>query len=99
MKPCAAVPEWAVGTFYGEDGDSFATVTVSAGGEVSGIVLFENDTWTIEGTVSGLCIDAEVVDGAGSSRPMVLRLSLDDDGRVVIESEDGLIGSSWVGWR
>ena len=89
--PKPAVPEWAVGTFYGEDGDSFATVTVSAGGEVSGIVLFENDTWMIEGTASGLSIDAEVVDESGSSRPMVLRLSLDGDGCTVIESEDGSI--------
>ena len=89
--PKSAVPEWAVGTFYGEDGDSFATVTVSAGGEVSGIVLFDNDTWTIEGTASGLSIDAEVVDESGSSRPMVLRLSLDDDGRTVIESDGGSI--------
>ena len=89
--PKPAVLEWAVGTFYGEDGDSFATVTVSAGGEVTGVVLFENDIWTVEGTASGLCIDADVVDESGSSRPMVLRLSLAEDGRVVIESEDGTI--------
>ena len=84
-----AVPEWAAGTYYGEDEDSFSTVTVSADGDVMGIVLFKDDTWTIEGAAGGFCIEAEVVDEAGNSRPMVLWLSLAEDGRAFIESEDG----------
>ena len=93
VVPVAALrfAAWRVGRCWCAGGDSFATITMSAGGEVTGIVLFENDIWTIEGTASGLCIDAEVVDESGSSRQMVLRFSLADDGHVVIESDGGSI--------
>ncbi len=85
----SAVPEWAAGTYYGEDEDSFSTVTVSADGDIVGIVLFEDDTWTIAGMTSGFCIEAEVVDEAGNAKAMVFRLSLAEDGCAFIESEDG----------
>ena len=86
-----AVPSWAVGTFYGDNGDSFATLVVSADGEATGIVLVEDDTWTIAGMVSGLCIEAEIIDEAGNAKPTILWMSMTDDGRALIESEDGSI--------
>ena len=85
------VPEWAAGTYFGVGENSSATITVSADGDVMGIVLFEDDTWTIEGMADGLCIDAEVVDESGNVKPTVLWMSLTDDGRALIESEDGSI--------
>ena len=42
--PKALVPEWAVGTFYGWDEDSFATITVSAD---DGHVVIESDGGSI----------------------------------------------------
>ena len=88
----ASVPAWAVGTFYGGDGDALSTITVSKAGKVSGKVLFAGGgRWTIVGNASGQRIEAVMTDAAGGSTAIGLVITELDDGRCRIESEDGLI--------
>ena len=87
----AAVPAWAVGTFYGGDGESLTAITVSASGKVSGRVFFAGATWTIEGAADGLRIDAVIVDADGGSRAIGFVVAELGDGRCRIESDDGTI--------
>ena len=87
----AAVPAWAVGTFYGDDGDALSTITVSKAGKVSGKVLFaDGSRWTIVGTASGQRIEAVVTDASGTSTSIALVITR-TGGRCRIESEDGSI--------
>ncbi|MBR3222218.1 MAG: RHS repeat protein [Kiritimatiellae bacterium] len=87
----AVVPEWAVGTFYSGDGESLTAITVSAAGEVSGKIFFAEETWTIEGTVEGLRIEAVMTDADGGSTAIGLVITELEDGRCRIESDDGSI--------
>ena len=87
----AAVPTWAVGTFYGGGEDAFTTITVSKTGKVSGKVLFAEGKWTIVGKANGQRIDAVVADEEGNSTEVVLAIVKKEDGSCRIESEDGLI--------
>ena len=94
MKPApvaAAVPSWAVGTFYGGDGESLTAITVSASGEVSGKIFFASETWTLEGTADGQRIEAVMTDADGGNTAIGLVITEFDDGRCRIESDDGSI--------
>ena len=89
-----AVPAWAVGTFYGGDGDSLSTITVSKAGKVSGKALFaDGSRWTIVGKAVGQRIATVVTDADGNSAEVVFAIVKTPDGRCRIESEDGSI---WV---
>ena len=86
----AAVPAWAVGTFYGDDGDALSTITVSKVGKVSGKVLFaDGNRWTIVGKASGQSIAAVLTDADGNSEEVVFAVVKTPDGHCRIESEDG----------
>ena len=87
----ATVPAWAVGTFYGGDGESLTVITVSTSGEVSGKIFFAEETWTLEGTADGRRIEAEMTDAAGGSTTIGLAITELEDGRCRIESDDGSI--------
>ena len=87
----AAVPAWAVGTFYGGDGESLTTIAVSAAGEVSGKIFFAEETWTLEGTADGQRIEAVMTDAGGGSTVIGLVITELEDGRCRIESDDGSI--------
>ncbi|MBQ1428235.1 MAG: hypothetical protein IIZ06_01080, partial [Kiritimatiellae bacterium] len=85
----AAVPAWAVGTFYGDDGDALSTIIVSKTGKVSGKVLFaDGNRWTIVGKASGQCIAAVVTDASGVSTSIDFVITRTSDGRCIIASED-----------
>ncbi len=85
----AAVPAWAVGTFYGGD-DALTTITVSKAGKVSGKVLFaDGSRWTIVGSASGQRIAAVVTDAEGTSAAVGFVITRTGDCR--IESDDGSI--------
>ena len=87
----AAVPAWAVGTFYGGDEGAFTTITVSKTGKVSGKVLFADGRCTIVGKASGQRIAAVVTDADGNSEEVVFAIVKTPDGHCRIESEDGTI--------
>ena len=87
----AAVPAWAVGTFYGGDEGAFTTITVYKAGKVSGKVLFADGKWTIVGKASGQRIEAVVTDADGVDSEVVFAIVKTPDGHCRIESEDGLI--------
>ena len=84
----------AVGTFYGGDGDTLSTITVSKVGKVSGKVLFENGgRWTIVGSASGQRIAAVLTDAEGNSAAVGFVITRTGDGCCRIESEDGTISA------
>ena len=87
----AAVPAWAVGTFYGGDECAFTTITVSKTGKVSGKVLFADGRCTIVGKASGQRIAAVLTDADGNSAEVVFAIVKTPDGHCRIESEDGTI--------
>ena len=87
----SAVPAWAIGTFYGGDGESLTAITVSASGEVSGKIFFASETWTIAGAADGQRIEAVMTDVGGGSTAIGLAITKLDDGRCRIESDDGSI--------
>ena len=90
----AAVPAWAVGTFYGGDEDALTTITVSKAGKVSGKVLFaDGGRWTIVGSASGQRIAAVVTDASGLGTSIALVITRTDDGHCCIESDDGSISA------
>ena len=90
----AAVPAWAVGTFYGGDGNALSTITVSKAGKVSGKVLFaDGGRWTIVGKTVGQRLETVVTDAGGNSAEVTFAVVRTLDGRCRIESEDGSI---WV---
>ena len=91
----AAVPAWAVGTFYDGDENAFTTITVSKAGKVSGKVLFaDGSRWTIVGSAVGQRLETVVTDAGGNSAEVVFAVVKTPDGRCRIESEDG---TTWAG--
>ena len=90
----ATVPAWAVGTYYGGDGDALSTITVSKVGKVSGKVLFaDGSRWMIVGKASGQRIAAIVTDASGVSTSINFVITRTSDGRCSIKSEDGSISA------